>query len=195
LDNQPLPDIFAMHSSLHPKGQVSLRDCTPKLTDFGLARLLDIEGTPAEEGMTAGTPAYMSPEQARGERDCTVEVDIWSLGATLYEMLTARPPFKGSTARETLRLILMEEPIPPRKLNPAVPPELEAICLKCLRKDPEQRYPTARELAQELQAFLTLLAETKPKSRWSLVLVGAVAGIAALAVLGTAWVILSGGLW
>jgi serine/threonine protein kinase len=135
---------------------VALRDCTPKLTDFGLARLLDGDG-PAltESGVAAGTPAYMAPEQASGEGACTPAVDIWALGATLYEMLTGKPPFKGPSARETLRLVLWEAPIAPRTVNPTVPAEMERICLKCLSKDPEKRYPTARDLAQDLHRFLS----------------------------------------
>jgi serine/threonine protein kinase len=157
LENQRLPDFFARPFPLQPMEmeRISLRECTPKLSDFGLARLVDYEQSGMELGMAAGTPYYMSPEQARGERDYTVEVDIWALGATLYEMLTGRPPFQGSTSRETLTKILFEEPVPPRVLNQQVPAALEAICLKCLRKDPEQRYSTARDLAQELNTFLT----------------------------------------
>ncbi|NBO92239.1 MAG: serine/threonine protein kinase [Planctomycetia bacterium] len=151
-DNRPLPDIYTRGQTLYPVQPVSLRDCTPKLSDFGLARLLG--GDPSGETAAAGTPAYMSPEQAAGEEACTPAVDMWALGATMYELLTGRPPFKGASARETLRLVLESFPVPPRTINPAIPGQLEAICLKCLQKNPADRTITARDLAQELHQFL-----------------------------------------
>jgi serine/threonine protein kinase len=188
LDNQRLPDFLQRTWPLEPIAaeRISLRDCTPKLSDFGLARLVDDDSASQELGMAAGTPFYMSPEQARGERNYTVEVDIWALGATLYEMLTGRPPFRGSTARETLTKILHEEPIPPRSLNPQIPKTLEAICLKCLRKDPEQRYATARDLAQDLHQFIH--EPPAPPPRWHNGLAWAL--LALVVLLGFLWFLL-----
>src|SRR5262249_35604243 len=126
----------------------------PKITDFGLAKMLDRTG----QGRTAtgdvvGTPSYMAPEQAQG-KPYTVgpTTDIYSLGAILYEMLTGKPPFIGPTPMETLYLVHTQEPVPPRKIVRDIPPSLETICLKCLRKNPAHRYQTAEELAEDLRA-------------------------------------------
>jgi serine/threonine protein kinase len=127
--------------------------CTPKLTDFGLARLLHTEPPPGEPNLAVGTPSYMAPEQATGAEPGPA-VDVWALGATLYELLTGRPPFKGGGPAETLRDVLMLDPAPPSQLRPSVPRDLDTICLKCLQKDPAQRYAGARELAQDLRSFL-----------------------------------------
>jgi serine/threonine-protein kinase len=127
--------------------------CTPKLTDFGLARLLHQDPPPGEPNLAAGTPSYMAPEQATGAEPGP-SVDVWALGATLYELLTGRPPFKADTAAETLRDVLMVEPTPPSKLRPSIPRDLDTIVLKCLEKDPAQRYAGPRELAQDLRSFL-----------------------------------------
>src|SRR5207248_872647 len=156
LGNRPLPDYRAGILDLPrlPELLPSLAACTPKLTDFGLARLLDHEATGSELGIAAGTPQYMSPEQASGQPDCGPACDVWALGATLYELLTGRPPFRAATARETLRLILEADPVPPTQLQPSVPRDLETICLKCLEKEPARRYPGARELSQDLRRFL-----------------------------------------
>jgi serine/threonine protein kinase len=188
-DNQPLPETFTRGETLKPKEQASLRECTPKLTDFGLARLLEGDGPVSmESGVAAGTPAYMAPEQASGEAACTPSVDIWALGATLYEMLTGKPPFKGPSARETMRLVLWEEPVAPRAVNPAVPAELERICLKCLHKDPEKRYVTARDLANDLHRFLS--GPPRRARRWWPWL--ALAGVGVAAAAYAAWRLLRG---
>ncbi len=105
----------------------------PKIVDFGLARRLDAEGHPTQAGMVMGTPSYMAPEQARGEA-VGPACDIYALGAILYECLTCRPPFKGSSEIETLDLVRRQEPVAPRWLNAGVPRDLETICLKCLEK-------------------------------------------------------------
>jgi serine/threonine-protein kinase len=128
---------------------------TPKITDFGLAKL--VESSPADQGQTRlgavmGTPPYMSPEQARG-RDIGPAADIWALGALLYDLLTGRPPFHGETAHDTLQQVLTQEPVPPRRLQPKVPRDLQTICLKCLEKDPGNRYASAGEVADDLQHF------------------------------------------
>src|SRR5206468_2790693 len=100
-------------------------------------------------------PAYMPPEQAAGRHDRVGPAsDVWSLGATLYCLLVGRPPFQAATPMDTLLHVLEREPVPPRKLTPQVPRVLENICLKCLQKDSERRYPNAEELADDLRAFL-----------------------------------------
>lgn len=126
--------------------------CVPRLTDFGLARLHQnsIEG---ELGLTGGTPGYMSPEQASGG-ECGPASDIWSLGVTLYELITGNPPFQAESATETLKLVVRGQVTPPRQLNRGIPEDLEAICLKCLQKDPAGRYANARDLARDLGRFL-----------------------------------------
>ena len=127
----------------------------PILMDFGLAKAEEDEASLSRVGQVLGTPAYMSPEQA----SCSASVndprtDIYSLGATLYALLTGGPPFKGSSALDTLRRLLDEEPPRPRLLNPAVDNDLEAICLKALQREPAQRYVTAHDLAEDLRRYL-----------------------------------------
>src|SRR5262249_9358226 len=106
-------------------------------------------------GQIIGTPAYMAPEQAKGESESVGPVsDVYALGAILYEALTGRPPFQGKTVMEILRKVQHDEPIPPRQLAARVPADLETVCLKALRKDANERYATAQELADELDRFL-----------------------------------------
>jgi serine/threonine protein kinase len=127
----------------------------PKVTDFGLVRRLDGEGMVTEmEGAIVGTPSYMSPEQASGQPGQVVPAsDVWGLGAMLYEMLTGRPPFREATMMDTLRKILSGEVLAPSTIL-KVPADLEAICLKCLSKEPGQRYADGTELADDLRRFL-----------------------------------------
>ena len=126
----------------------------PKISDFGLAKLLDRRAGHTASGDILGTPSYMAPEQAEGKPyPIGPTTDVYSLGAILYEMLTGQPPFLGPTPMETLFMVHTLEPVPPRKLVRDVPPALEAICLKCLRKRPEQRYPNAEALADDLHQF------------------------------------------
>jgi WD40 repeat protein/serine/threonine protein kinase len=136
------------------RSRSSLDGWVPKISDFGLAKRLDREDGGTRSNAIMGTPAYMAPEQAAGRNtEVGKPADVYALGAILYECLTGRPPFKGATPVETLRLVTDTEPPPPRRLNPEVPRDLETICLKCLHKDPAQRYPTAAHLALDLRRF------------------------------------------
>ncbi len=126
----------------------------PKITDFGLAKDLDAEAEYTSTGTVLGTAHYMSPEQATGQvRDVGPASDIYSLGAILYTLLTGRPPFQGTTPIETLKMVVENEPIAPTELQPGLPKDLETICLKCLRKQPAQRYADAEQLAEDLRRF------------------------------------------
>src|SRR5205085_2378366 len=127
---------------LHPSS------LTPKITDFGLAHPLGSSDLTAT-GDIVGTPGYMAPEQAWGkskQRLVGPAADVYALGAVLYAAMTARPPFRGATALDALEQVRSQEPVPPTRLQPQVPRDLETICLKCLEKDPVQRYASAAAL-------------------------------------------------
>jgi tetratricopeptide (TPR) repeat protein len=123
-----------------------------RITDFGLARLAEAPAS-LDETSLVGTPSYMSPEQIRGEAEPDAKADQYSLGASLYEMLTGEPPFRG-TPVQVLRQALSDDPIPPRRLNDGVPRNLETVCLKAMAKDPSRRYATARALGDDLKHWL-----------------------------------------
>lgn len=126
----------------------------PKIADFGLAKQLDSEQGQTQSGALVGTPSYMAPEQASGSsHDVGPPVDIYALGAILYELLTGRPPFVGETPLDTVLLVVAKNPVPPRLLAPKCPRDLETICLRCLQKKPKDRYATAQELADDLARF------------------------------------------
>ncbi len=121
--------------------------------DFGLARPIEGGQTVSQTGLVLGTPAYMSPEQTRGDK-LDARTDVYSLGATLYELLAGRPPFYGANAYEVARKVLAEDPVPLRTINPKIHQDIDTIVLKCLEKDPERRYATAGELADDLDRCL-----------------------------------------
>jgi serine/threonine protein kinase len=137
-----------------PLSERPLNEGVPKITDFGLARLLDTETRQTRTGTVLGTPSYMAPEQAAGKRAAVgPPADVYALGSILYETLTGRPPFLGETVLETLDQVRSREPIAPSLLRPKLPRDLETICLKCLRKEPGRRYASALELADDLSRF------------------------------------------
>ena len=143
-----------IHRDLKPSNVLFTADGVPKVSDFGLAKLLDKGSQHTLSGQPVGTPSYMSPEQAQGEtRLVGPPTDIYALGAALYETLTGRPPFLSESAFETLKLVVSADVVAPRMLRPDVPRDLETICLKCLEKEPGKRYESAEALADDLGRF------------------------------------------
>ena len=155
-----------VHRDLKPSNVLFDQDGIPKIVDFGLAKRLEVKEGPTQTGQVMGTPSYMAPEQARGQiREVGPAADVYALGAILYEMLTGRPPFKGTTPEETVWQVVHEEPVPPSRLLSRVPRDLETICLKCLAKEPPKRYASAEALADDLCRYLagqTILARRTP---------------------------------
>lgn len=143
-----------VHRDLKPGNILLSSDGSPKIADFSLARRLEHDNTIMTHARQAGTPSYMAPEQAEGHaRSIQPAVDIYALGAILYELLTGRPPFKAESSTETRRQVITEEPVPPARLNSRVPRDLQTICLKCLHKDSARRYASAADLASDLERF------------------------------------------
>ncbi len=145
-----------LHRDLKPSNVlIDAATDQPRVTDFGVAKRLNEESGLTVTGQIFGSPHFMPPEQASGGRIKVGRAsDVFGLGGILYFLLTARAPFQGQTVEATLQQVLHAEPVPPRLLNPTLPRDLETICLKCLQKAPERRYPSAQELADELDRFM-----------------------------------------
>jgi serine/threonine-protein kinase len=144
-----------MHRDLKPANVLVDQQDEPHVTDFGLSRRVDQHSSLTVMGQIIGSPNYMAPEQARGDAAITPACDVYGLGAILYHLLTGRAPVNGANMADTIRRVLETEPVSPHILNPAVALDLETVCLQCLEKDPQRRYPTAGDVALELGRFLT----------------------------------------
>ena len=142
-----------LNRDLKPANILVDAECRPHVTDFGLAKLIELDIELTASGAIMGTPSYMSPEQAAGRRGTiTTATDVYGLGAILYALLTGKAPFADDSLADTLQAVKERPPSSPRNLNANVPRNLETICLKCLEKDPRRRYASAHALADDLRS-------------------------------------------
>ncbi len=144
-----------VHRDLKPSNVLLADDGTPKVSDFGVAKMLDSQASLTRSESIMGSPSYMAPEQAQGRaKEAGAAVDIYAVGAILYELLTGRPPFRGTTELDTLEQVKTTEPVSPSRLVPGVPRDIETICLNCLQKEPGKRYENVQALGEDLRRFL-----------------------------------------
>jgi serine/threonine protein kinase/tetratricopeptide (TPR) repeat protein len=144
-----------LHRDIKPQNiLIEAESRRPRIADFGLAKIIDADMEMTRAGESMGTPPYMPPEQFGDAAKVTAKADVYALGATLYHVVSGRPPFKSATAISTMRQVLERDPVPLHELNSAVDKDLETICMKCLEKEPSRRYATAAELADELKRYL-----------------------------------------
>jgi eukaryotic-like serine/threonine-protein kinase len=190
-----------LHRDLKPSNILLDAQGKPAVADFGLAKFIAGDSTLTGSGQIMGTPSYMSPEQASGQKDVlTTATDVYSLGAILYQVLTGQPPFKGTSVLETMQQVQEREPEHPRALNPRVDRDLETICLKCLEKQPQRRYASAEALAEDLERWLKgEPIQARPVTAWEqglkwvrrrpaiAALMGSVVVITALGFAGITW--------
>ncbi len=144
-----------IHRDLKPANILLDQNGNPRVTDFGLAKKVQGDSGLTGSGQIMGTPSFMPPEQAGGKRgDVGPASDVYALGATLYALVTGRPPFQAATAMDTVLQVISDEPVPPRRLNATIPRDIETVCLKCLEKEPGKRYASAAALEEDLRRFL-----------------------------------------
>ncbi|MEX2173175.1 MAG: serine/threonine-protein kinase [Pirellulaceae bacterium] len=162
-----------LHRDLKPSNILLDEAGEPHVTDFGLAKQMSGGETLTKTGAVLGTPAYMAPEQAAGARgQVGPRSDVYSLGVMLYHMLTGRPPFQAASPAEMVMLVLEQDPVPPRMLNPKADRDLEMICLRCLQKPADLRYASAAGLADDLEAYLNNESISARSGRFAQVLAG-----------------------
>lgn len=164
------PSKALRHEERFERLKGALENLSPEHREVILLSRIEGQVSLTASGDYVGTPLYMSPEQAQARKlPVDHRTDVYSLGATFYEVLTARPPFSGKDHRDTISQIVERDPVPPRKLNPRVPKDLETIVLVCLQKDPGDRYGTAEALAQDLRRFVRGdPIERRPPGRWEI---------------------------
>lgn len=146
--------MAGFHRDLKPANILLDAQDQPQVTDFGLAKRVDSQSGMTRSGDVVGTPGYMAPEQARGEKQLSTAVDVWALGAVFYELLAGQPPFRSDDWMVTLRQVVEDEPVKSHVINPSADRDLETICLKCLEKDPRKRYGSAETLADDIERWL-----------------------------------------